>query len=165
MKLIMTYANSSIKKSIQLKEKGRKLSICSHIGDIRDLKTLQRLFETYDIQTVFHCAAYKHVPLMEFHPIEAIRNNTIGTFLLANTSRDFGVEKFVLVSTDKAINPCSIMGATKRIAELYVQNLGLSTDTRFITVRFGNVIGSSGSVLPLFNKQIAQGGPSNHYTP
>ena len=137
----------------------RKIAICPHIGDIRDDKSLHKLFETYDIQMVFHCAAYKHVPLMEFQPKEAVYNNVMGTYNLANMSRKFGIEKFILVSTDKAINPCSVMGATKRVAELYVQSLNGICDTRFMIVRFGNVIGSSGSVIPLFEKQITAGGP------
>lgn len=133
--------------------------IVSIIGDVRDEVKLTRIFQEYDIQVVFHCAAYKHVPMMELNPGEAVMNNVAGTCNIANVSRDAGVERFVMISTDKAVNPVNIMGATKRIAELYIQNLARTTDTKYITVRFGNVLGSNGSVIPLFKKQIAAGGP------
>ncbi len=139
---------------------GRKNTrIVSVIGDIRDEDTVQQLFSDYDIQVVFHCAAYKHVPMMELNPGEAVLNNVLGTVRVANASRDAGVERFVMISTDKAVNPVNIMGATKRAAELYIQNLARTPDTKYITVRFGNVLGSNGSVIPLFQKQIAEGGP------
>lgn len=133
--------------------------IVSIIADIRDERSLKRVFGSYEVQVVFHCAAYKHVPMMELNPSEAIFNNVIGTVRLAEAARDAGVDRFVMISTDKAVNPVNIMGATKRIAELYIQNLARATDTCYITVRFGNVLGSSGSVIPLFSRQIAQGGP------
>jgi FlaA1/EpsC-like NDP-sugar epimerase len=134
-------------------------SIVSVIGDVRNAETLKQLFRNYDIQVVFHCAAYKHVPMMELNPGEAVLNNVLGTVQVANASRDAGVERFVMISTDKAVNPVNIMGATKRVAELYIQNLARTTDTHYITVRFGNVLGSNGSVIPLFQKQISEGGP------
>ncbi|MCB1315031.1 MAG: polysaccharide biosynthesis protein [Leptospiraceae bacterium] len=129
------------------------------IGDVSNERTCERMFRKYDVHAVFHCAAYKHVPMMEINPGEAVLNNVIGTRVFANAARDAGVERFVMVSTDKAVRPVSIMGASKRIAELYIQSLASVADTRFITVRFGNVLGSSGSVVPLFEKQIRNGGP------
>ena len=133
--------------------------IASFVGSICDEALLQRLFLQNDIQNVFHCAAYKHVPLMELNPEQAIHNNLIGTVHLAQNARNAGVERFIMLSTDKAVNPANVMGASKRIAELYIQNLARSSDTRFISVRFGNVLGSQGSVVPLFTKQIQGGGP------
>lgn len=133
--------------------------IVSVISDIRDERSLNHIFRNHDFHLVFHCAAYKHVPMMELNASEAVKNNVIGTKNLAHAARDSGVDRFVMISTDKAVNPVNIMGATKRIAELYIQNLARTVDTRFITVRFGNVLGSSGSVIPLFQKQIASGGP------
>ncbi len=136
-----------------------RTSIVSAIGDLRNPEMLARLFKQHEIHAVFHCAAYKHVPMMELNPGEAVMNNIIGTRNVANAARDAGVERFVMISTDKAVNPVNIMGATKRIAELYIQNLARTSDTKFITVRFGNVLGSNGSVIPLFKRQISSGGP------
>ena len=128
------------------------------IGDIRVKERMHRLFDVYRPQYVFHAAAYKHVPLMEDNPSEAVNTNIRGTLNLADLSHAFGVKKFVMISTDKAVNPTNVMGASKRIAEIYAQ-LSNDTQTRFITTRFGNVLGSNGSVIPLFKKQIEQGGP------
>ncbi|MBX7058497.1 MAG: polysaccharide biosynthesis protein [Leptospirales bacterium] len=147
-------------RNVQPPEKGARMPrIVSIIADIRDPRALDRIFREFEIQVVFHCAAYKHVPMMELNSAEAIYNNVIGTVRLAEAARDAGVDRFVMISTDKAVNPVNIMGASKRIAELYIQNLARTTDTCYITVRFGNVLGSSGSVIPLFSRQIAEGGP------
>ena len=131
----------------------------SILGDMVDQNLLEWIFNTYKPQIVFHAAAYKHVPMLETNIIEAVKNNIIGTKTVAETADKFGVKRFVMVSTDKAVNPTNIMGATKRIAEIYCQNLNRRSDTRFITTRFGNVLGSQGSVVPLFQKQIENGGP------
>lgn len=136
------------------------------IVDIRNRAALERIFKTYRPQMVYHAAAYKHVPLMEENPSQAILTNVEGTKNLADLSCEYGVKKFVMISTDKAVNPSNVMGASKRIAEKYVQSLHLKCQvtsglyaTKFITTRFGNVLGSNGSVVPLFSKQIAEGGP------
>ena len=129
------------------------------IGDICNKHRMHALFDKEKPQIVYHAAAYKHVPLMENNPTEAIYTNILGTRLIANLSHDFKVETFVMVSTDKAVNPTNVMGASKRVAEIYTQALNKSSKTNFITTRFGNVLGSNGSVIPLFKKQIEQGGP------
>lgn len=129
------------------------------IGDICDEARMKHVFENNQPQLVFHAAAYKHVPMMELNAAEAIHNNVFGSKLLADLSIQFEVEKFVLISTDKAVNPTNVMGASKRAAEIYVQQLNQFGKTRFVTTRFGNVLGSNGSVIPLFQKQISQGGP------
>ncbi len=129
------------------------------ICDITDKPRLRQLFAQYKPQVVIHAAAHKHVPLMETNPGEAVKNNVIGTMTVAEVANDFGVDNFVMISTDKAVNPTSIMGSTKRIAETYIQDLNSTSKTHFVTVRFGNVLGSNGSVVPIFKKQIADGGP------
>ena len=129
------------------------------IGDITKEERMRRVFEAFHPQIVFHAAAYKHVPVMENNPSEAILTNVYGTKVLADLANEYGVEKFVMVSTDKAVNPTSIMGATKRIAEIYCQALGKISATKFVTTRFGNVLDSNGSVIPRFKKQIENGGP------
>ncbi|MDR6735794.1 nucleoside-diphosphate sugar epimerase/dehydratase [Sphingobacterium sp. 2149] len=139
----------------------------TYIADVRSTKRMQLLFETFKPHYVYHAAAYKHVPMMENHPLEAVQTNVMGTKNLADLAVEFQVEKFVFVSTDKAVNPTNIMGATKRIAEIYVQSLNNhleaslqeSIHTKFITTRFGNVLGSNGSVIPRFRDQIQKGGP------
>lgn len=149
---------------------------CDHlalfIGDVRDESAMESLFKRFRPEVVFHAAAYKHVPMMEYHPSEAIRNNVLGTKIMTDLSIEYEAERFLLVSTDKAINPTNVMGASKRIAEIYVQSLGnrdrkvvhlgdgaANKTTKFITTRFGNVLGSNGSVIPRFKEQIAEGGP------
>nr|WP_321223486.1 nucleoside-diphosphate sugar epimerase/dehydratase [uncultured Psychroserpens sp.] len=129
------------------------------VSDVRDFRRMEKLFQQYKPNMVFHAAAYKHVPLMENNPFEAVSVNIGGTRHMASLSVKYGVNKFVLISTDKAVNPTNVMGATKRIAELYVNCLQGKGKTKFITTRFGNVLGSNGSVIPLFKKQIENGGP------
>ncbi len=130
------------------------------IADIGDARRIAQVFERHQPQVIFHCAAHKHVPMMEINPGEAIKNNVFGTRNVADAARSSGAAAFVMVSTDKAVNPTSVMGATKRCAELYVQTLNADDcRTRFVAVRFGNVLGSSGSVVPIFRKQIEAGGP------
>ena len=129
------------------------------IGDIRDKSRLEEIFESFRPNIVYHAAAYKHVPMMEGNPIEAIKTNILGTKNVADASYFHNVEKFIMVSTDKAVNPTNIMGATKRIAEIYTQYLNDKSNTSFITTRFGNVLGSQGSVIPTFVDQILRGGP------
>jgi FlaA1/EpsC-like NDP-sugar epimerase len=129
------------------------------VGDVRDKKRMNQIFEEYKPNIVFHAAAYKHVPLMEYNSYEAIKINVAGTKVIADLSSDHGADKFILVSTDKAVNPTNIMGASKRIAEMYVSCMNRMSQTKYITTRFGNVLGSKGSVIPLFRKQIETGGP------
>jgi len=131
------------------------------VGDIMDLARMRQIFSTFRPQVVFHAAAHKHVPMMESQPDEAVRNNSLGTAQLADLAVEFGVDRFIFISTDKAINPTSVMGATKRLAEMYIHSLSasLSHQTKFMAVRFGNVLGSSGSVIGVFQRQIAEGGP------
>jgi len=129
------------------------------IASVRDMKRMEQIFETYKPGVVFHAAAHKHVPLMEENPGEAIKNNVRGTLNVAQCADKHGVKKFVLISTDKAVNPTNIMGATKRITEMIIQSINKTSKTEFTAVRFGNVLGSNGSVIPIFKKQIAQGGP------
>jgi FlaA1/EpsC-like NDP-sugar epimerase len=129
------------------------------VADIRDYNRMDYLFNLYKPKIVFHAAAYKHVPLMEEHPYEAVQVNVVGTKNVAGLSVKHSVDKFILISTDKAVNPTNVMGATKRIAELYINCLKGKGQTKFIITRFGNVLNSSGSVLPLFKKQIEVGGP------
>jgi len=129
------------------------------IADIRDKNQLEQIFKNYNPDVVFHAAAHKHVPLMEIQPIAAVLNNIYGTRNVADVAGAHGVDRFVMISTDKAVNPTSVMGATKRVAEKVVLGMNHTYDTKFITVRFGNVLGSRGSVIPLFRKQIEAGGP------
>lgn len=143
----------------ELRSANPSQSIVPLVADIGDEPRMRGIFESYRPEVVIHAAAHKHVPLMEFNPSEAVKNNVLGTYLLAELSGEFGAEVFVLVSTDKAVRPTSIMGATKRTAELVVQDVNRRYDTRYVVVRFGNVIGSAGSVIPIFRNQIKNGGP------
>jgi FlaA1/EpsC-like NDP-sugar epimerase len=129
------------------------------VADVCDEGRMRTIFKLYRPQVILHAAAHKHVPLMEHNPGEAVKNNVLGTCQLGQLAGEFGAEVFVLISTDKAVCPTSIMGATKRLAELVVQDLNLRSATRFVAVRFGNVIGSAGSVIPIFREQIRKGGP------
>ncbi len=146
---------------LELKKEFPHLNIVPVLGDVQNGREIEAVFETYAPDIVFHAAAYKHVPMLELHPSKAVENNIMGTRNLVDVSLKFKSSKFVLISTDKAVNPANVMGASKRIAEMILQYNSLQKDlkTSFITVRFGNVIGSAGSVIPLFKKQIAQGGP------
>jgi FlaA1/EpsC-like NDP-sugar epimerase len=129
------------------------------VADVTDRGRMEQVFSKWSPSFVFHAAAHKHVPLMEANPGEAVKNNIGGTRVVADLADKHRVGRFVLVSTDKAVNPSSVMGATKRVAEMYIQALGHRSETRFVTVRFGNVLGSNGSVIPIFKEQIAAGGP------
>lgn len=143
----------------ELHDRFPDIKITSVLGDICDVASSNYLFEKHKPAAVFHAAAYKHVPLLEGQVREAIKNNALGTRIIADLAHEHGVEKFVLISTDKAVNPSSLMGACKRVAEIYCQQLAPLSATKFITVRFGNVLGSAGSVVPKFQKQIKAGGP------
>ncbi len=143
----------------ELRQAFPAVSLVSVIADITDKVRVEQLFGQYHPQVVIHAAAHKHVPLMEQNPGEAIKNNINGTRTIANASDAFGAECFVMISTDKAVNPTSIMGSSKRVAEMYIQDLNKTSKTHFVTVRFGNVLGSNGSVVPIFKQQISAGGP------
>ena len=143
----------------ELEDKGFRFPLIPIIGDVTDVLRLSMVMEEHRPQILFHAAAHKHVPLVEQNPAEALKNNCVGTRITAETANKYGVEQFVQISTDKAVNPSSVMGATKRVAELIVQDIARNSRTRFLTVRFGNVLGSSGSVLLRFQEQIKAGGP------
>jgi len=150
--------------SLEISNQISKIKVIPIILDVRDIKGMDKIFEKYKPNLVYHAAAYKHVPLMEENPSQAIFVNVLGTKILADLSIKYKVETFIMISTDKAVNPSNVMGASKRIAEMYVQSLfyaksSLSSNTKFITTRFGNVLGSNGSVVPLFTRQINEGGP------
>jgi FlaA1/EpsC-like NDP-sugar epimerase len=151
--------NNLFQIELELKEVFPDLTIYSQLVDIKDRERLQKVFKEYQPQVVFHAAAYKHVPMMEKHPQSALRNNVIGTKNLAELADQYEVETFIFISTDKAVQPTSIMGATKRIGEMIIQEMNGKSYTNFAAVRFGNVLGSSGSVIPIFEKQIQKGGP------
>lgn len=153
------YENNAYDIQNELLEYKENLNLKTLIGSVRDRDRLRQIYSMYRPQVVFHAAAHKHVPLMEESPKEAVKNNVIGTLNVAELASEFKVEKFVLISTDKAVNPTNIMGATKRICEKIIQSIDKESETEFVAVRFGNVLGSNGSVVPLFKKQIARGGP------
>ena len=144
---------------LELKEECGFTDYKVEIGDVRDVDRVEGLFKTYHPNIVYHAAAYKHVPMMEKHPIEGVKTNIFGTKNVADCAVKYDCQRFVMISTDKAVNPTNVMGASKRIAEIYTQSLNHITNTRFITTRFGNVLGSNGSVIPRFKKQIEAGGP------
>ncbi|WP_139491596.1 polysaccharide biosynthesis protein [Brevibacillus dissolubilis] len=151
--------NSIYSIEMELRNKFPQMKITSLIADIQDRRRMREIFATYGPSVVFHAAAHKHVPLMEANPLEAIKNNVYGTKNVAECAHEFSCSHFVMISTDKAVNPTSVMGVTKRIAEMIVQSLDKISNTKFVAVRFGNVLGSRGSVIPLFKKQIDAGGP------
>lgn len=137
----------------------KEIEFCTEIADIQDYEKMMFIMNKYRPHIVYHAAAHKHVPLMESNPEEAVKNNVIGTLNVANAASWNHVENFVMISTDKAVNPTSVMGATKRLAEIIIQNMNSKSKTKFVAVRFGNVLGSRGSVIPLFKRQIQKGGP------
>ncbi|MDA2068161.1 UDP-N-acetylglucosamine 4,6-dehydratase family protein [Bacillus cereus] len=151
--------NSIFEINSELKNKGLDIEILPIIADIQDRDRIEQVFLNYKPHVVFHAAAHKHVSLMELNPIEAIKNNVIGSRNVISAAHINKVERFVLISTDKAVNPTSVMGTTKRIAEMLVQYYGFQSETKFASVRFGNVLGSRGSVISIFKKQIEVGGP------
>ena len=153
------YENNLYDIEVELKSAYPKASIDAVVASVRDKDRLEEVFKEYKPEIVFHAAAHKHVPLMENNPLEAIKNNIFGTYNVVNCADEFEVEKFILISTDKAVNPTNIMGATKRVCEMIVQAKNKVSKTEYAAVRFGNVLGSNGSVIPLFKKQIAKGGP------
>lgn len=153
------YENNAYEIEQELKRNLPQLNLLVLIGSVRDKGKLENVFKTYQPDIVFHAAAHKHVPLMETSPNEAIKNNVFGTLNCARMADKYGVDRFVLISTDKAVNPTNIMGASKRLCEMVVQTINKTSETEFIAVRFGNVLGSNGSVIPLFKKQIEKGGP------
>ena len=153
------YENNAYQIQKSLEWEFPDLNMTVLIGSVRDERRLQSIFAAYRPDIVFHAAAHKHVPLMEDSPNEAIKNNVIGTLKTARTASRFRAKKFILISTDKAVNPTNIMGASKRLCEMVVQMIGKYSTTEFAAVRFGNVLGSNGSVIPLFRRQIEHGGP------
>ena len=153
------YENNAYSIEQELLKKYPELSLVVLIGSVRDRERVFEVFERYRPEIVFHAAAHKHVPLMENSPAEAVKNNVFGTYNTALAADKFGADKMVLISTDKAVNPTNVMGASKRICEMIVQMMSKKSKTVFAAVRFGNVLGSNGSVIPLFRKQIELGGP------
>ena len=153
------YENNAYQIQKSLEWEFPNLNMTVLIGSVRDERRLQSIFSQYRPDIVFHAAAHKHVPLMEDSPNEAIKNNVIGTLKTARTASRYHVKKFILISTDKAVNPTNIMGASKRLCEMVIQMIGKHSTTEFAAVRFGNVLGSNGSVIPLFRRQIEHGGP------
>ena len=153
------YENNAYDLQQELKDKFPKLHLVVLIGSVRNTHRIESVFEKYRPEIVYHAAAHKHVPLMEDSPNEAIKNNVFGTYKTAKAADKYGAKRFVLISTDKAVNPTNIMGASKRMCEMVIQMMNAKSKTDFVAVRFGNVLGSNGSVIPLFKKQIEQGGP------
>lgn len=153
------YENNAYDIQQELIRKYPDLDLVVLIASVRNKERIDSIFETYRPNIVYHAAAHKHVPLMEDSPHEAIKNNVFGTYKVAQAADRYGVDKFVLISTDKAVNPTNIMGASKRLCEMLIQSMNRSSRTNYVAVRFGNVLGSNGSVIPLFKKQIAEGGP------
>ena len=157
--IVDIYENNAYDIQQELKKKHSELDLVVLIASVRNTHRMETIFETYRPDIVYHAAAHKHVPLMEDSPNEAIKNNVFGTYKTAKAADKYGVKRFVLISTDKAVNPTNIMGASKRICEMVIQMMNNHSKTDYVAVRFGNVLGSNGSVIPLFKKQIEQGGP------
>lgn len=157
--LLDIYENTVYDVQMELNRNYPELNLKVYIGSIRDKARLEEIFVIESPQVIFHAAAHKHVPLMEDSPKEAIKNNVFGTLNLAQLSDRYGLERFVMISTDKAVNPTNIMGASKRLCEMIIQSINVHSKTEFVAVRFGNVLGSNGSVIPLFKEQIKEGGP------
>ena len=157
--IVDIYENNAYDIQQELRRKYPDLALDVLIASVRNTHRMDNIFQKYRPNIVYHAAAHKHVPLMEDSPNEAIKNNVFGTYKTAEAADRYGVEKFVLISTDKAVNPTNIMGASKRMCEMIVQMFARHSKTNFVAVRFGNVLGSNGSVIPLFKKQIAEGGP------
>lgn len=157
--IVDIYENNAYDLQNELRRQYPHLNLVTLIASVRERDRLKEIYETYRPDVVFHAAAHKHVPLMEDSPAEAIKNNVVGTLHTAELASEYGVKRFVLISTDKAVNPTNVMGATKRLCEMIIQSLNPTSQTDFVAVRFGNVLGSNGSVVPLFKKQIAKGGP------
>jgi len=159
--ILDNYENNAYELQLELQRRypntNTKLEVL--IANIRESKRIEQIFDEYRPEIIFHAAAHKHVPLMEKSPLEAIKNNVLGTYNVAKAADSFGAKRFILISTDKAVNPTNVMGATKRVAEIVIQTFGKDSNTRFSAVRFGNVLGSNGSVIPIFKKQISEGGP------
>lgn len=153
------YENNAYDLQNELLQQYPNIHLVTLIASVRDRHRLERIYQQYQPNVVFHAAAHKHVPLMEVSPSEAIKNNVMGTLNCAELAHENGVKRFVLISTDKAVNPTNVMGATKRLCEMIIQSINPVSQTEFVAVRFGNVLGSNGSVVPLFKKQIAKGGP------
>lgn len=153
------YENNAYEIQQELLRKYPNMNLIVLIASVRNTNRIESIFNTYRPDIVYHAAAHKHVPLMEVSPNEAVKNNVMGTYKTAKAAIRYGTKKFVMISTDKAVNPTNVMGATKRICEMIVQMMNRKSDTNFVAVRFGNVLGSNGSVIPLFKKQIAEGGP------
>ena len=153
------YENNAYDIQQELIRKYPELDLVVLIASVRNKERIDSIFETYRPNFVYHAAAHKHVPLMEDSPHEAIKNNVFGTYKVAQAADRYGVDKFVLISTDKAVNPTNIMGASKRLCEMLIQSMNRNSRTNYVAVRFGNVLGSNGSVIPLFKKQIVEGGP------
>lgn len=157
--IVDIYENNAYDLQNELRRQYPHLNLVTLIASVRERDRLKEIYETYRPDVVFHAAAHKHVPLMEDSPAEAIKNNVVGTLHTAELASEYSVKRFVLISTDKAVNPTNVMGATKRLCEMIIQSLNPTSQTDFVAVRFGNVLGSNGSVVPLFKKQIAKGGP------
>lgn len=149
----------NIEMELRYNHYDEKIDIVPIVGSVRDTKKLEKVFKEYNPYLVFHAAAHKHVPLMQINPLEAIKNNVIGTYNVAKCADKHNAKRFILISTDKAVNPTNVMGASKRMCEMVIQAMNSVSKTKFVAVRFGNVLGSNGSVVPLFKKQIAAGGP------